>query len=213
MSAVPTTRKGLETRERILTASRKVVGRDGFVAFRMQDVAQEAEVSQGALYRYFENKNDLFLSLIGDIHAALYEASRATHSNFRDEPFATLRESNYGYLYHYRANADIMRAFIEATMVNQRLWEMWWWMRKRHIGRFVTALKRDFSISEVDGVPIQYIADSLVSASEQSAFVWYAQPVRYEDPIPTETASLILAQLWFNAIWNRHDGLEHGEPR
>lgn len=202
MSAMPTTRKGLETRERILAASRMVVGRDGFVAFRMQDVAQEAEVSQGALYRYFENKNDLFLSLIGDIHMALYEASRAKESKFKDQPFETLRESNRGYLYHYRENADIMRAFIEATMVNKQIWEMWWWMRKRHIDRFVTALKRDFSISEVDGVPTQHIAEAVVSAAEQSAYVWYAQPVKNEEPISIEVAAHILANLWFNSIWN-----------
>ena len=40
-------------------------------------------------------------------------------------------ESNEGYLVHYHANRDIMRAFIEATTVDARICDMWWWMRQR----------------------------------------------------------------------------------
>src|SRR5262249_16878536 len=101
MPAVPTTRKGQKTRQHLLAAARRVMKRDGFVGLRMLDVAAEAKISLGGLYRYFEDKDDLFLSLIGDIHKDLYEASRARNHNFRTDPFATLRESNEGYLIHY----------------------------------------------------------------------------------------------------------------
>ena len=90
MSASPSTPKGQKTRERLFGAARRVIKRDGYVALRMGDVAAEAKVSLGALYRYFENKDDLFLSLIGDIHKELYEASRARKQNFRSDPLATL---------------------------------------------------------------------------------------------------------------------------
>jgi AcrR family transcriptional regulator len=173
----------------------------------MGDVAAEAEVSLGALYRYFENKDDLFLSLIGDIHKDLYEASRAKKHKFRIDPFATLRESNEGYLIHYFANRDIMRAFIEATTVDARVCDMWWWMRNRHVDRFVSALKRDFNIIEVDGISTRIIAEALASSVEQSAYVWYARGDRYTALIPIETAAEVLARLWYRAIWG------NGEPR
>jgi AcrR family transcriptional regulator len=205
MSATPITPKGRKTRQRLLGAARRVIKRDGYVALRMGDVATDAKVSLGALYRYFENKDDLFLSLIGDIHKELYEASRARTQNFRSDPFATLVESNEGYLVHYYANRDIMRAFIEATTVDTRVCDMWWWMRQRHVDRFVSALKRDFNVSEVDGVSTRIIAEALAAAVEQSAYVWYARESRNKKMLPVPTAAKVLARLWYLAIWGRCD--------
>lgn len=201
MSAIPRTKKGQKTREDLLRAARKVIETDGYVALRMQDVANKAGVSLGALYRYFENKDDLFLSLIGDIHKELYEASRARKHIFYADPLATLRESNEGYLVHYYANRDIMRAFIEATTVDRRVCDMWWWMRQRHVDRFVSALKRDFNIVEVDGIQTRVIAEVLASAVEQSAYVWYARENLNTSPTPVKIAAEVLAGLWYRAIW------------
>jgi AcrR family transcriptional regulator len=207
MPTVPTTKKGQKTRQHLLAAARRVIKRDGYVALRMADVAAEAKTSLGGLYRYFENKDDLFLSLIGDIHKDLYEASRARKHSFRDDPFATLRESNEGYLVHYYANRDIMRAFIEATTVDTRVCKMWWWMRQRHVDRFVAALDRDFHLSSVDGIPTRTIAEALASAAEQSAYVWYARESLNPAPIPVKVAAEVLARIWYCAIWGA------GEPK
>lgn len=201
MPAVPITKKGQKTRAHLLAAARKVIKRDGYVALRMADVAAEAKISLGGLYRYFENKDDLFLSLIGDIHKDLFEASRAQKHSFRVDPLATLRESNEGYLHHYYANRDIMRAFIEATTVDARVSQMWWWMRQRHVDRFVAALKRDFDITEVEGVSTRIITEALASAVEQSAYVWYARESLNTERIPVEKAAEILARIWYRAIW------------
>jgi AcrR family transcriptional regulator len=201
MTAVPTTRKGRNTRQHLFEAARRVIERDGFVAMRMVDVAAEAGVSLGGLYRYFKNKDDLFLGLIGDIHKELYEASRARVHQFRADPYATLLESNEGYLLHYYANRGIMRAFIEATTVDKRVCEMWWWMRRRHVDRFVAALERDFAITEVDGVATSVIAEALASAVEQSAYVWYAREALNETHVPVRTAAAVLAGIWYRAIW------------
>jgi AcrR family transcriptional regulator len=207
MPTVPTTKKGQRTRQHLLAAARRVIKRDGYVALRMADVAAEAKTSLGGLYRYFENKDDLFLSLIGDIHKDLYEASRARKHSFRADPLATLRESNEGYLVHYYANRDIMRAFIEATTVDPKVCKMWWWMRQRHVDRFVAALERDFHLTAVDGIPTRIIAEALASAVEQSAYVWYAREGLNPAPVPVETAAEVLAQIWYRAIWGA------GEPK
>ena len=205
MPTVPITKKGQKTRQLLLLAARRVIKRDGYVALRMADVAAEAKTSLGGLYRYFKNKDDLFLSLIGDIHKDLYEASRARKHSFRADPLATLRESNEGYLIHYYANRDIMRAFIEATTVDSRICKMWWWMRQRHVERFVAALKRDFNITEIGGVSTRIITEALASAVEQSAYVWYARESLNAVPVPVETAAEVLARIWYHAIWGTNE--------
>ncbi len=201
MTAVPTTQKGQDTRNRILSAARRVIARVGFVALKMSDVAHEAGLSMGALYRYFENKDDLFLTLIGDIHNDLFEASRARHHKLKIDPWSTLHESNKGYLQHYYTNRDIMRALVEATTMDARICDMWWWMRQRHVDRFVAALQRDFGITQIDGVEARLVVEALASAVEQSAYVWFALENRNNHPVAVDTAADVLAGMWYRAIW------------
>ena len=47
-----------------MVAARRVFARDGFEVARLQDIAQEAGKTRGALYSHFADKEDLFFALI-----------------------------------------------------------------------------------------------------------------------------------------------------
>jgi AcrR family transcriptional regulator len=51
-------------RARILAAARKVFGVRGFHAATIEEIAEEAGLSNGAIYYNFESKGDLFLALL-----------------------------------------------------------------------------------------------------------------------------------------------------
>jgi AcrR family transcriptional regulator len=51
-------------REQILQAARQVFAEQGFHGTRMSDIAQAIGVSQGTLYHYFRNKDELFLAVL-----------------------------------------------------------------------------------------------------------------------------------------------------
>ena len=55
--------KAMHRRE-ILEAAERVFAQKGFAATTIDEIAQEAEFSKGAMYVYFDSKEDLFLSLI-----------------------------------------------------------------------------------------------------------------------------------------------------
>ena len=132
MATEPTTPKGQRTRQTILDAASKVFTRDGYVDARMSDVAEQAGLSLGGLYRYFENKEDLFGSVIRDLHEELFRRSRSS-TPIAEDPEVALFEANLGYLQHYRDNSGVLRAFIEATTVEERFTTIWWTMRERHV--------------------------------------------------------------------------------
>src|SRR5689334_22003394 len=115
VSAEPTTPKGRRTREHLLASAATVFARDGYVDARMSDVAEEAEISMGGLYRYFADKEDLFAQVIADLHEELYRNSTAQEHDFRNDPFGALLEANRGYLAVYSERRDVMRAFIQAA--------------------------------------------------------------------------------------------------
>lgn len=59
-------RKERERQQRandILEAARRLFDSRGFLQTTLQDVAKEAEISVGLIYRYFESKEDIFASL------------------------------------------------------------------------------------------------------------------------------------------------------
>jgi AcrR family transcriptional regulator len=58
-------------RARILRAARKVFGRRGYHGATIEEIADEAGLSNGAVYYNFENKEDLFLALLEDWRAEL----------------------------------------------------------------------------------------------------------------------------------------------
>src|SRR5580700_10047487 len=59
-------RKAREKQRRandILEAARRMFDSKGFLKTTLQDVAKEAEISVGLIYRYFQSKEDIFASL------------------------------------------------------------------------------------------------------------------------------------------------------
>tara|TARA_B100000949_G_C14161789_1_gene399441 strand:+ start:29 stop:694 length:666 start_codon:yes stop_codon:yes gene_type:complete len=202
-SISPQTTKGQRTRKNILNCARKVFARAGYVTLRMSDVAEESGVSMGALYRYFQNKDDLFVNLIGDIHEQMFQASRAPEHDFAVAPYQALLAANRGYMTHYHENRDVLRALIEAGTVDERFRDVWWQMRTRHIDRFVYALKTSHGIKTISGIPVRTIVESMASLVEQSAYTWFAQEDLNTEPISVETAAQVVTRVWYRTFFDK----------
>ena len=70
--------------DRMLEAAGRLFGTRRFHEVRMDDVAAEAEVSKGTLYRYFRDKSEMYLALLArasrQFVSELQERSAAAHS-------------------------------------------------------------------------------------------------------------------------------------
>jgi AcrR family transcriptional regulator len=58
--AGPRSRKGLQTRSRLLEAAKEVFEENGFLEARISDIAERANLSHGSFYHYFESKDEIF---------------------------------------------------------------------------------------------------------------------------------------------------------
>lgn len=201
MPAVPSTPKGRRTREHLLQAARTVFARDGYVNTRMADIADAAGLSMGALYRYFDNKESVFESLVSDIHEELFTSSRAAAHSFAEEPFEALREANLGYLRHYFEHRDVMRTLVEAAAVDPRFREIWWRMRTRHAERFTQAARDSFGIHALAGVDAGIAADAMTCMVEQVAYVWYGHEALRSESVSIDDAAEITTRAWFRLFF------------
>ncbi|MFA5348484.1 MAG: TetR/AcrR family transcriptional regulator [Methanoregula sp.] len=57
-----------EAKRKIITAGIEVLGRKGYCATTMDDIAAHLGVSKGALYLYFKNKDDLVVEVVKTMH-------------------------------------------------------------------------------------------------------------------------------------------------
>ena len=64
MNTEPRTRRGRETRERIVATAAELIGEGGVHATSLEDVIIAAGVSKGQLYHYFANKDELVRAVI-----------------------------------------------------------------------------------------------------------------------------------------------------
>lgn len=73
----------------IIAAALEVFADKGFAGAKLDDIAERAGVSKGALYLYFETKDDIFRAVIRDAVAPNFEAVRQAAESF-EGPFAEL---------------------------------------------------------------------------------------------------------------------------
>jgi AcrR family transcriptional regulator len=74
-SGTPRSRKGEQTRARLLEAAKRVFEDQGFLDARISDIAERAGMSHGSFYHYFDSKDEVFAEVVG----ALQE-SQSLHS-------------------------------------------------------------------------------------------------------------------------------------
>lgn len=92
-------------RRQILDAAGVVFGRDGFTASRIADIAAEAGVAQGTIYRFFSSKEDLALALFdeaGKVSARKVIELRADPNTSPTEALRRFIAWNARFMTHYR---------------------------------------------------------------------------------------------------------------
>jgi AcrR family transcriptional regulator len=196
VTAKPTTKKGLQTRAKILDGARQVFASAGYVDARMTEIAAAAGLSTGGLYRYFTDKTDVFAALIEDLHEELYRSSGTTEASFAEDPRGALLDANRGYIQSYFENRDVMRAFIEAAAVDSRFREIWWNMRQRHVTRFATALRAE-GIYTIDGAKVELVSEAMACMVEQCCYVWLAHADMRDTPVSVEEAVEVVTNAWY----------------
>jgi len=101
--------KKAENRRRILEAARVVFFRDGFMRANLDEVAEQAGVAKGTLYRYFESKADLYVAVLAENGKLFQEHMRA--ADVGDSALDRVRSIAGFYFEHWRAHPEYFRIF------------------------------------------------------------------------------------------------------
>ncbi|HUG23744.1 TetR family transcriptional regulator [Piscinibacter sp.] len=109
-----TKEEALETRHRILDAAELIFERRGVSRTSLQDIAQAAHVTRGAIYWHFKDKADLFTAMMERATMPM-EAAYQTFDADRDDPLPFIERQVVETLRIAATNAQVRRAFDIAT--------------------------------------------------------------------------------------------------
>lgn len=102
--------KKAQSRRRILEAAREVFFRDGFMAANLDHMAQGAGVAKGTLYRYFENKAELYVAVLAQDGEVFAQKLRETLDPALD-PSQQIQATGRFYFDHWTANREYFQIF------------------------------------------------------------------------------------------------------
>jgi AcrR family transcriptional regulator len=120
----PKQKRSQESLERVLEASTRLLEKNGYDAFTIQDVSQQADVSVGAIYARFGSKE----SLLRAVHKHAMDSLRLETEALADvdgKPTTPAREVILGAVKRvadiFRGNEPLLRAFMHLGAVDEMI--------------------------------------------------------------------------------------------
>lgn len=117
MKERPTTARGVRTRAALVTAARTVFERDGFLASRLTDITDEANLAVGTFYTYFATKDEIFTAVLEAAQDDMLHPGMP-HVGDSDNPAEVIEASNRAYLIAYKRNAKLMMLMHQVAAIN-----------------------------------------------------------------------------------------------
>ncbi len=196
----PATRKGAETRARLLAAAKDVFERHGFLSVRVSDITASAGISHGTFYHYFDSKGAIFRELARDQERSLVAGSEDRNGPpiVTRSPRAGIREAHRNYLGRYRDEAAIMGVIEQVSRYDADVNEARLATRQHFAETSARTCRRlqESGLADPKVDPV-VAADALGAMVGRFAELWLVQGYRdYEFEKVVEQLGL----LWANAL-------------
>jgi len=151
-ASTPRSRKGMQTRARLIESAKSIFEESGFLDARISDIAERAGLSHGSFYHYFDSKEQIFRE-VADIREALLtappdEAEGPEPANLSG--FDRILRANRRYLQRYRDNGRIMGVIEEVSRYDEHVNEARMRRQKHFADRAERSIRRLQESGEAD---------------------------------------------------------------
>ena len=199
-SATPRSRKGAQSRARLIEAAKVVFEETGFLEARISDIAEKAGLSHGSYYHYFDSKEQIFRE-VADLQEANLTAPADDADGDEDhEPteFERLHRANRRYLERYRDNGKIMGVIEEVSRHDDHVNQARMRRQKHFADRAEKSIRRLQETGAADPeINPEIAAFALGSMVARVAELWIVEGWGDYD---IDTVADQTTRLWANAI-------------
>jgi AcrR family transcriptional regulator len=135
------TKTDLENRERIVEAGHRVFSRDGFHGARIVDIAAEARLGIGTVYRHFGAKADIFEAVIRGVIDEIYVGGSFLMAP-GPEPLKRISAANENFLRLYHRSHGLMATLNHLATQDELFKQIYLEQRRRATERLEHAIER-----------------------------------------------------------------------
>ena len=193
------------TRARLIDAAKAVFEQDGFREARISDIAEQAGLSHGSFYHYFDSKEQIFyevaMTLIDLLHVPLNAV--VFDSSSSATPRERIREGNRSYLARYRKEARIIRVIEEVSRYDDHLGNVRFEHQRSDRVRIIKSIlqlqQRGFVDPDLDPAIAAHALGAMVSRFAEMWFVQKVVDCSFESGVEQ------LTQLFVNALQLRDE--------
>jgi len=186
----------VRNRQRIADAGRAVFSRDGFHGARIVDVAAEAQLGVGTVYRHFNSKAEIFEAVIREVIDEIYYGGRSHLLHGDGSVIARIDAANRSFFDLYRRSANLMATLNHLATQDEQFRSIYFETRRRSAARIERAIKRLQSDGEANpDLDAAMAADALISMMDNVAFVAFRLGGEFDD---ADMATL--NQMWVGAL-------------
>jgi AcrR family transcriptional regulator len=134
----PRSRKGEETRARLLAAAKEIFEENGFLDARISDIAERAGLSHGSFYHYFDSKEEVFREVARAVEDQLSAPLGSVILDPTSEatPAERIRHAIRLHMESYRREARIMGVIEQVSRYDEHVRDARY-ERHRHFGKQV----------------------------------------------------------------------------
>jgi AcrR family transcriptional regulator len=197
----PRSRKGAQTRARLLEAAKTVFEDTGFLEARISDIAEEAGLSHGSFYHYFDSKEQIFREVAEQQEGLLTAPAEAVDDGTDPAEVTELeriRRANRLYLERYRDNGKIMGVIEEVSRYDDHVNEARMRRQKHFADRAERAIRRLQKDGEANrDIDPEIAALALGSMVARVAELWL---IDHWGDYDLDTVTDQVTMLWGNAL-------------
>lgn len=199
--SAPRSRKGAQTRARLLEAAKAVFEDTGFLEARISDIAERAGLSHGSFYHYFESKEQIFREVAETQEGLLTAPAAEVEPAADDAPLTDwdrILRANKRYLERYRDNGRIMGVIEEVSRYDEHVNEARMRRQKHFADRSERAIRRMQQEGTADpSIDAEIAALALGSMVARVAELWL---IDHWGDYDLDTVAEQVTRLWANAI-------------
>jgi AcrR family transcriptional regulator len=196
----PRSRKGVQTRARLVDAAKQIFEENGFLEARISDIAERAGLSHGSFYHYFDSKEQIFQEVVASLDERLSEPmySVVLHPAPGTTAFDRLFEAIRAHLASYRDEARIMGVIEQVSRYNADVALTRSARRERYGNDVTQSIRRMQRRGVADGTLDPVVAAAALGAMTER--FTEAMLVDKSVECSVDEAARVLATLYVNAL-------------
>ncbi len=184
-------------RRSLVRAAREIFERDGFVAARITDIAEEAGVAHGSFYSHFPDKRAAFAAVLDEVQEEMLQPG-ATPTTEGSDPAEVIERANRAYLEAYQRNARLMVLLEQVATVDEDFLQLRLRRTDAFVRRNARAIRRLQRAGQADPELDPSLAALAISAMVSRTA--YATLGVGEEDVDLDRLVATLTRLWTNAL-------------